>query len=123
MIDVNADRIASVVEVIRSLVTDWDGFIRQIESLTREHEQLRGRSEWQEQQLRELAESLERARREAEESARTLAELRAEHQTVLREHEDLLRSHRELCERSDGLRRDREYAAEELEALLRRLKP
>jgi chromosome segregation ATPase len=114
--------VSQIIEVFRSVVGDWDGFIRRFDELTRAHGEMRERSEQQERQLREIQAGLGRAREESEASGRTLAALRTRHQDLQREHDTLLQAHRELRERSERLGQDRELAAAELEALLRRLK-
>lgn len=121
--ETNPNSLAQIVEVFRSAVADWDAFVKKFDGLTRAHDELRERSERQERQLRELQESFELVRGESEESGRSLAALRTQHQALLNEHDSLLQAHRELRERHEGLRQDREFAAGELEALLRRLKP
>jgi DNA repair exonuclease SbcCD ATPase subunit len=123
MVELRVGPLRDVVDVVRSFVTDWDAFIRQVDTLTREHEQLRGRSEWLEKQLTDLQEAHERLRREHDEASQALNDLRSAHQTLLREHEEGSRAHHELRERYDALERSRIDAAGELEALLRRLKP
>jgi chromosome segregation ATPase len=115
--------LTQIVDVFRSVVADWDVFVKQFDGLTKANDELRERSERQERQLLELQESFERLRQESEESGRTLAALRTQYQALQPEHETLLQAHRELRERHEGLRQDREFAAGELEALLRRLKP
>jgi chromosome segregation ATPase len=115
--------LAQVVELFRSAVADWDAFVKQLDGLTKAHDELRERTERQERQLRELQDSLDRLRRESEENGGALATLRTQHQALQHEHDTLLQTHRELRERHEGLRQDREFAAGELEALLRRLKP
>lgn len=123
MVELRVGPLREVVDVVRQIVTDWDAFVRSVEQLAREHEQLRSRCEWLEKQAKDLQETHERLRREHDESAQALTELRAAHQTLLREHEESVRTLHELREKHEQLQQDRLYAADELEALLRRLKP
>ena len=123
MVEIQVGPLRDVVDVVRSIVTDWDAFIRQVDTLAREHEQLRGRSESLEKRLSDLEETHERLRREHDENAQALTELRSAHQALLREHDEAVRAHHELRERYEVLDRNRLDTADELEALLRRLKP
>ena len=123
MVEIQVGPLRDVVDVVRSIVTDWDAFIRQVDTLAREHEQLRGRSESLEKRLYGLEETHERLRREHDENAQALTELRSAHQALLREHDEAVRAHHELRERYEALDRNRLDTADELEALLRRLKP
>src|SRR5262249_6390742 len=121
--EANPNGLTQIVELFRTVVADWDAFVKRFEGLTKAHEEMRERSERQERQLRDLQEGLERLRRESEEGERTLAALRTQHQALQHEHDALLQAHRELRERHESFRQDREFAAGELEALLRRVKP
>jgi chromosome segregation ATPase len=111
------------VELMRSIVADWDALSRRFDGLSGEHRELSARFAALEQQHRDLVGGHEQLRRDREEDGRALADLRAKHATLLHEHEELVRSHGELVERHESLRNDRAHAAEELEALLRRLRP
>jgi chromosome segregation ATPase len=121
--EVRVGPLRDVVDAVRTIVTDWDVFVRHVETLTREHEELRGRCESLEDQLGQLQEAHERVRREHDGTVRALDELRAAHQTLLCEHEEAIRLHDELRERHERLQQDRQHAADGLEGLLRRLKP
>jgi chromosome segregation ATPase len=123
MVEVRIGPLREVVDVVRTIVTDWDTFIRQVDALTREHDQLRSRSEGLEKKLGDLQEAHERLRREHDEASQALGDLRSAHQTLLREHEEAARAHHELRDRYEALERNRLDAAGELEAALRRLKP
>ncbi len=95
MEEIRVGPLREIIDVVRSIVTDWDGFIRQVDQLTREHD----------------------------DTAQALSELRSAHDALQREHADTLGAHHELRERYEALERHRLDAADELEALLRRLKP
>jgi chromosome segregation ATPase len=124
MSDTKVDVLASSgVEVMRSVVADWDTLSRQFDSLSREHGESRARLAALEQQHRDLLGSHEHLRRAREEGEHALADLQAKHAALLHEHEELVRSHGELVERHASLREDRAHAAGELEALLQRLRP
>ena len=123
MVEVKIGPLREVVDVVRAIVTDWDVFIRQVDTLTREHEERGNRCAALERELHELRQAHEHERREHQAAAAALNELRAGHESLARQHEELARAHHELRERHSALDQDRQYAADELEALLRRLKP
>lgn len=123
MVEVKIGPLREVVDVVRAIVTDWDVFIRQVDTLTREHEERGNRCAALEGELRELRERHEQERQERQATATALNELRASHEALVQQHENLARAHHELRERHAALDQDRQYAADELEALLRRLKP
>jgi len=123
MVEVKVGPLREVVDVVRAIVTDWDVFIRQVDTLTREHEERGNRCAALEGELHELRQTHEQERRERQAAAAALNELRAVHEALVRQHEDLERAHHELRERHATLDQDRQYAADGLEALLRRLKP
>jgi DNA repair ATPase RecN len=129
MVEVKIGPLREVVDVVRAIVTDWDVFIRQVDTLTRAHEERGNRCEALEREIGELRQAHEQERREHQSTVAALDELRAGHAALLRQHEelgraheDLGRAHHELRERHSTLEQDRQYAADELEALLRRLK-
>jgi chromosome segregation ATPase len=123
MSDVNVSALGRGVDLLRSIVTDWDGLTQQLDGLTREHGEAHARLTALEQQHRDLQESHERQRQERDEGERALADLRVKHATLVDQHDELVRSHRELAERCDRILGDRDAAAGELEGLLRRLRP
>ena len=43
MVGTKLDDLRGAVELVRQLVTDWDGFVGAVEALTREHAELKDR--------------------------------------------------------------------------------
>lgn len=123
MVEVRVGPLRDVVDVVRQIVTDWDAFVSSVEALSRDHERLRQRCETLERQYRELGEAHERLQAEQAATARALAELQAAHERLRGEHAEATRALAELRERYALLEQDRQFAADELEAILRRLKP
>jgi chromosome segregation ATPase len=133
-----------VIDAVRKVVTDWDTFAGDVETLTREHAAGRAGFERLEQEQRELRSSLERLRAEKDATAqrlaelqkanerlqaqheattRTLTELRAAHEAMTAQRDAGTRELRELRERFETEQRNRQEATAGLETLLRRLKP
>jgi chromosome segregation ATPase len=123
MVGAKLDDLRAAVDVVRQLITDWDAFVGVVESLTREHAELKERYDRLLGQYHAL-EASQTAMREAHEQERVvLTSLRAAHEALLLEHETQRETVRELRARCDELQHDRQYASEELEGILRRLKP
>jgi chromosome segregation ATPase len=123
MVGAKLDDLRAAVEVARQLVSDWDSFAGAVDSLTREHGDLKVRFErllGEHQALQALHETIREAH---DKKTEALASLRTEHEALLREHESQVRMLQQLRDRYEGLQQDRQYASEELEAILRRLKP
>lgn len=123
MVEIRTGPLREVVDVVRSFVTEWDAFVRQVDTLTREHEQLLTRCTSLDRQLHELQESYERLRQQHDADAEALGNLRSAHEALLREHDGAIRAQHELRERYELLEHNRLDAAEQLEAVLRALKP
>ena len=130
MMEIKLGDLRALVEGVRGIVSDWDAFVGSVEALTRDHEQLRADSEHLGRQHDELRQAHERLVRDNQECAQALVDLGAAHETLRGGHETLRGAHEatshelhEVRERYEALRQDRQYAADELESVLRRLKP
>ncbi len=123
MVEAKIEDLRAAVEVARQLVTDWDTFVGAVESLTREHTDLKDRFDHLLQEQRALEESLENLRAAHESKVKDLMSLQEAHDALSREHEANAQALRDLQGRHEALQQDRQYASEELEAILRRLKP
>lgn len=109
----------SVVGVLKQTVSDWEGLIRAVESLTQDNATLRARVEALERAEREL----DQLRQQRADDLRTLVQLRSAHRSLTREHEETARELAAIRRAYEAILREREAAAGELEALLRRLQP
>lgn len=123
MVEIKLDDLRGVADVLRQVVRDWDDLVSAVDALTREHQELRAWAEQKERDYRELQGTHERLRQEHEANTRRVGELEAAYQTLLREHEANMSALRELREQHQALLEDRQYARDQLEALLGRLKP
>jgi chromosome segregation ATPase len=123
MVGTKLDDLRAAVELVRQLVTDWDGFVGAVEALTREHAELKDRYDRLLGHQQALQATLEGLRAAHEQKEQGLASLHAAHEALLREHEAQRGTLRLLQERCDAFQQDRLHATEELETLLRRLKP
>lgn len=129
IMEVNAGDLRTVVDAARQVVADWDRFVASIETLTRENEERRAsleRLEATHRELRQENESLREARdrlsQELQAASQALAELRAAHESLVREHDSATRALGEVRERYDAIQGDRQFAADQLEAVLHRIK-
>ena len=150
MAEVKFGELRSVVEAVRQIVLDWDGFVSNVEALAREHDEYRQAADSHAWELGELRAAHERLADEREETRSALASLRASHEALTREHARLERqcqdaqraltslqaSHEALTHERDRLTKDlgeirdrhesvmleRHRAGEELEAILRRFR-
>jgi hypothetical protein len=109
----------SVVWVLKQTVSDWEGLIRAVETLTQDNASLRARVEDLERGERELAQ----LRQQRTDDLRALVQLRSAHRSLTREHEETARELAAIRRAYEAILREREAAAGELEALLRRLQP
>jgi chromosome segregation ATPase len=110
-----------VVETARQMATHVGVLIGSVEQLAHEREQLRSQCERLERECSGLRESETVVRRERDEAAETLAELRCAYEALLQEYEAGRRELRAVEARQQALLRDRADAAERLEALVHRL--
>jgi hypothetical protein len=129
IMEVNAGDLRTVVDTARQMVADWDRFVASIETLTRENGERRASLEQLEATHRELRqeneglrEARDRLSHELQAASQALAELRAAHESLVREHDSVTRALREVRERYDALQGDRQFAADQLEAVLHRIK-
>lgn len=110
-----------VVETARQMANHAGALISLVEELAGEREQLHLRCERFECERDELRESETAVRREREETAEALAELRCAYEALLQEYEASQRALHEAGARHEALLRERTHAAERLEAILNRL--
>jgi chromosome segregation ATPase len=111
----------SVVETARQMATRVGVLAGSVERLAREREQLRLECERLERECGELRESETVVRRERDETAETLAELRCAYEALLQEFEAGRQELDAVAARHQALLRDRADAADRLEALVHRL--
>lgn len=110
-----------VVETARQMANHAGALISLVVELAGEREQLYLRCERFECERDELRESETAVRREREEAAEALAELRCAYEALLQEYEASQRALHEAGARHEALLRERTHAAERLEAILNRL--
>ncbi len=102
MAELPAGDIPSIVQGALKVIGQVSAFVNAMKDLTEQHEQLRERFERLEREQEELRGREAAARRESEEAAEALAELRAAYEALLTEHETCSRTlHRLHEERSD----------------------
>jgi chromosome segregation ATPase len=124
MPEVKFGELRSVVEAVRQIVLDWDGFVANVEALGREHDEQREQAErlaLELGDLREAHDQLGQERRHVEETLgrlRTeLGELRQAHGQLGREHADAQQALATLGATAEALRGERERLARELAEL------
>lgn len=121
MAEVKFGELRSVVEAVRQIVLDWDGFVSNVEALAREHDEYRQAADRHAWELGELRAAHERLADEREEARGMLASLRANHESLTREHtrlerecQDAQRALASLQASQDALTRERDRLTKEL---------
>ncbi|MGH7318006.1 MAG: hypothetical protein ACRELA_00030 [Candidatus Rokuibacteriota bacterium] len=122
MAELKVGDLRSVVDAVRRVVSEWDAFVGGVEGLARENEDRQAALARLEREHGELRETHERLRRELEAATRALTELRSAHEALLREHEGTRHTLNELRDRHGALLQDRQFASDQLESVLRRMK-
>src|SRR5262245_60088490 len=89
MAEVKFGELRSVVEAVRQIVLDWDGFVSNVEALAREHDEYRQTADRLAWELGELRAAHERLGQDHDEARGVLGGLRASHEALTREHERL----------------------------------
>ena len=115
MAELPASDIPSIVHGALKVIGQVTTFVNAMRDLTEQHEQLRERFEREQEELREREAA---ARRESEEAAEALAELRAAYEALLTEHETCSRTLHRLREERSELLEGRRQMAEELGAVI-----
>lgn len=122
MLELQATDLPSASQAAQTMVDDADAVFSLMRRLMDQHEMLRERFVRLECEHQELSRSEENVRRENEERAEALGELRAAHQTLLAEYETRSQALQELGEQHGALLRERGQMAEELNAVIRHLR-
>ena len=118
MAELPASDIPSIVHGALKVIGQVTTFVNAMRDLTEQHEQLRERFERLEREQQELREREAAARRDSEEAAEALAELRAAYEALLTEHETCSRTLHRLHEERSELLEGRRQMAEELGAVI-----
>ena len=113
--------IEGVVDLFRRTVSDWETLVRSVETLSRENGELQTRCGELERELDAQRAAHERHQREHQAALGTVSQLRSARDALGVEHEAVARALRDLRDQHEATLRDREAAAEELTAILRRL--
>src|SRR5580765_710168 len=95
MAEVKFGELRSVVEAVRQIVLDWDGFVSNVEALAREHDECRQTADRLAWELGELRAAHERLGQEHEETRAGRASLQASHDALSREHGRLVQEREE----------------------------
>ncbi len=122
MAEVPAPDIPSIVQGALKVITQVSAFVNAMKDLTEQKEQLEARVERLERERDELREREAAVRRESEETAEVLAELRGAYEALLIEHEGCSRTLLRLREERPVLFEGRRRAAEELGVVISPLK-
>lgn len=110
-----------MVQVLRRTLSDWEAVVSSVQSLVREHEELRQRVAALEQDHLALQAEHARLRQERDDALRRSEALEATLEGLRTEHQAASRALTELRARCDTLVQERQAAAAELAAVLRRL--
>ena len=81
--EVKFGELRSVVEAVRQIVLDWDGFVSNVEALAKEHDEYRHTADRLAWELGELRAVHERLGHEHDEARSGLATLRASQETTM----------------------------------------
>jgi len=111
-----------LVDGVRKAAAEWEAFLGVAEATAREREHLRARCAELERGHEEIRTTHEGLLREYHGTVEALGEIRAEQRARCEEHEATARALRELRDECQALGRARQNTAEELEAVLRRLR-
>src|SRR5262245_20681216 len=122
MAEVKFGELRSVVEAVRQIVLDWDGFVSNVEALAREHDEYRQTADRLAWELAELRAAHERLTHEHEQTRTALASIQPGHEVLTQERAHLTREVADVQERHEVVLRERHRAGEELEAILRRFR-
>ena len=128
---------ASAIDAVRKAAAELEVFAGAAEWMVRERDQLRARCaglEREHEQLRESHEPLLRKHEQLHEAHEALlhehwstrmvlGELHAEQAGLRQEHEGTIRAFRELRDQFQALIQERQKAADDIEAIFRRLRP
>lgn len=110
-------------ETVRRLIADWDGFVSRMDAVVRENEERGVRLDQLTRECAELRQAREQLLETHTATVAELTELRGTHQTLGEEHRGALETLHQLRRQYEEALEDRLHAAEQLEGVLRRLKP
>jgi hypothetical protein len=116
------DAIRARLDAIRQLARGWQPGLDAVEALLRERAEGRAELDRLGEELRESQSQLARASGELDAKGRALVELEAAHAALAGAHEALGRRFTELQARHEALIGDRQFAVEQIDAVLRRLR-